>query len=443
MPPFLRRLWPSTLLARTTLLVVLGMALAQLLTYAAIRYERGQTLMNLMVSGVERDIASSVAILDRLPASERGDWLQRLERPNYVFSLQGTVDTAPPTSPALSRFVEVVATALRPFPVLAVGQLENMPETVRMQVRLSDGSSLYVLARRVPMPVADWVTWLLLVQWLVLAACAWAGMRLVTRPLKRLANAADQLGPDLQPSLVAESGPAEVAQAARAFNAMQRRIAGYLNERMQILAAISHDLQTPITRMRLRVDLLEGMPEADKFRHDLDAMRTLVQEGLGYAKTLQGSQEKLRRLDMDALVRSIVNDYADTGSPVTMAGECTVLITTRPQALRRIITNLVDNALKYGERADVRMRLEAAHLYIDVCDDGPGIPEAQLLAVLQPFYRVEGSRNRETGGSGLGLAIAHQLALSLTGELSLHNRPEGGLCARLKLPARTPAASPP
>ncbi len=442
MPSFLRRLWPSTLLARTTLLVVLGMALAQLLTYVAIRYERGQTLMNLMVSGVERDIASSVAILDRLPASEREDWLQRLERPNYTFSLQGVVDTASPASPALSRFVEVVATALRPFPVLAVGQLENLPETVRMQVRLGDGSSLYVLARRVPMPVSDWVTWLLLAQLLVLAACAWAGMRLVTRPLKRLAAAADQLGPDLQPSLVAESGPAEVAQAARAFNAMQRRIAGYLNERMQILAAISHDLQTPITRMRLRVDLLEGMPEADKFRHDLDAMRTLVQEGVGYAKTLQGSQEQLRRLDLDALVRSIANDYADTGSPVTMAGEVTVPVTTRPHALRRILTNLVDNALKYGERAELRVRLEQDHLYIDVCDTGPGIPEAQLLAVLQPFYRVEGSRNRETGGSGLGLAIAHQLALSLAGELRLHNRSEGGLCARLKLPAQTPIASP-
>lgn len=442
MPSFLRRLWPSTLLARTTLLVVLGMALAQLLTYVAIRYERGQTLMNLMVSGVERDIASSVAILDRLPASERADWLQRLERPNYTFALQGSVDTAPPTSPALSRFAEVVATALRPFPVLAVGQLENMPETVRMQVRLGDGSSLYVLARRVPMPVADWVTWLLLAQLLVLAACAGVGMRLVTRPLKRLATAADQLGPDLQPALVAESGPAEVAQAARAFNAMQRRIAGYLNERMQILAAISHDLQTPITRMRLRVDLLEGMPEADKFRHDLDAMRTLVQEGLGYAKTLQGSNETPRRLDLDALVRSTVNDYADTGSPVTLVGEAGVPVTTRPHALRRILTNLVDNALKYGGQAEVRLRLEPEHLCIDVCDSGPGIPEEQLLAVLQPFYRVEGSRNRETGGSGLGLAIAHQLALSLAGELSLYNRPEGGLCARLKLPAPTPIASP-
>ncbi|PZQ00201.1 MAG: two-component sensor histidine kinase [Variovorax paradoxus] len=433
MRAFLQRLWPTTLLARAMLLVVLGMALAQLLTYAAIRHERGQTLMNLMLSGVERDIASSVAILDRLPAQERAAWFPRLERPNYSFALEGSVDTPPPTAPALARFAEVVAQALQPFPVLAVGQI-GQSDAVRMQLRLSDGTALYVLARRVPMPVADWVTWLLLAQLLVLALCAWAGMRLVTRPLARLAQAADRLGPDLRPSPVAESGPAEVAQAARAFNAMQRRIAGTVQERMQILAAISHDLQTPITRMRLRVDLADDLPDADRFRDDLEAMRTLVHEGVSYAKTLQGSDEPMRRLDLDALLRSLVNDYADTGRPVTLTGEAGIAIATRPQALRRILTNLVDNALKYGERAEVGVRLQDGAVLVEVCDAGPGIPEDQLAAVLQPFYRLEASRNRETGGTGLGLAIAHQLALSLGGALALRNRPEGGLSAGLRLP---------
>lgn len=431
----MRRLLPSTLLARVTLLVVLGMAVAQLLTYWAIRHERGQALMSLMIRGIEQDIASSVAILDRLPAAERSAWFPRLERPNYTFSLDGVVDTPPPTSASLSSFADMLANALRPYPVLAVGQVRDRPDTVRMQVRLGDGSSLYVLARRVPMPVADWVTWLLVAQLVVLAFLAWLGIRLATRPLEQLAAAADRLGPDLQPSLVAEAGPIEVTRAARAFNAMQRRMAGYLNERMQILAAISHDLQTPITRMRLRVDLMEGIPEADKLRQDLDAMRALVREGVAYAKTLQGAEEQVRRLDLDALVRSIVNDYADTGSPVTVAGEAGAPVHTRPIALRRILTNLVDNALKYGGRAEVRVRRDDAHLHIDVCDDGPGIPEDQLTAVLQPFYRLEGSRSRETGGTGLGLAIAHQLALSLGGSLSLHNRPEGGLRASIVLPA--------
>ncbi|MEJ5128809.1 ATP-binding protein [Comamonas sp. MYb21] len=432
---FFQRLVPSTLLARVALLVVLGMGVAQLLTYMAIRHEREQALMRLMVSGVERDIASSVALIDRLPAGERQDWFPKLERPNYSFSLEGTVGSAAPTDPALARFAQVVADALQPFPVLAMGQLGDRPDAVRMQLRLSDGSPLYIVARRVPMPVSGWVTWLLAGQLLVLAGLAWLAVRLVTRPLERLATAADQLGPDLQPVVVAEAGPAEVVRAARAFNAMQQRIAGYLNERMQILAAISHDLQTPITRMRLRVDLMDDMPDADKFRQDLEAMRSLVHEGVNYAKTLQGSDEKVRRLDMDALLRSIVNDYADTGSPVTLDGAAGQPIHTRPHALRRILGNLIDNALKYGQRADVHLRLQAGHCYIDVCDTGPGIPEEQLTAVLQPFYRVEASRNRDTGGSGLGLAIAHQLALSLGGTLSLHNRPEGGLRASLQLPA--------
>ncbi len=435
MRSILQRLVPSTLLARVALLVVLGMGVAQLLTYMAIRHEREQALMRLMVSGVERDIASSVALIDRLPANERQDWFPKLERPNYSFSLEGTVGSAAPTDPALARFAQVVADALQPFPVLAMGQLGDRPDAVRMQLRLRDGSPLYIVARRVPMPVSGWVTWLLAGQLLVLAGLAWLAVRLVTRPLERLAAAADQLGPDLQPVVVAEAGPAEVVRAARAFNAMQQRIAGYLNERMQILAAISHDLQTPITRMRLRVDLMDDMPDADKFRQDLEAMRSLVQEGVNYAKTLQGSDEKVRRLDLDALLRSIVNDYADTGSPVTLDGAAGQPIHTRPHALRRILGNLIDNALKYGQRADVHLRLQAGHLCIDVFDAGPGIPEEQLTAVLQPFYRVEASRNRDTGGSGLGLAIAHQLSLSLGGTLRLHNRPEGGLRASLQLPA--------
>ncbi|MCS4292604.1 signal transduction histidine kinase [Comamonas sp. BIGb0152] len=435
MRSILQRLVPSTLLARVALLVMLGMGVAQLLTYMAIRHEREQALMRLMISGVERDIASSVALIDRLPAGERQDWFPKLERPNYSFSLEGTVGSAAPTDPALARFAQVVADALQPFPVLAMGQLGDRPDAVRMQLRLSDGSPLYIVARRVPMPVSGWVTWLLAGQLLVLAGLAWLAVRLVTRPLARLAAAADQLGPDLQPVVVAEAGPAEVVRAARAFNAMQQRIAGYLNERMQILAAISHDLQTPITRMRLRVDLMDDMPDADKFRQDLEAMRSLVHEGVNYAKTLQGSDEKVRRLDLDALLRSIVNDYADTGSPVTLEGAAGQPIRTRPHALRRILGNLIDNALKYGQRADVHLRLQAGHCYIDVCDTGPGIPEEQLAAVLQPFYRVEASRNRDTGGSGLGLAIAHQLSLSLGGTLRLHNRPEGGLRASLQLPA--------
>ncbi|MEJ8814475.1 ATP-binding protein [Variovorax ureilyticus] len=430
---------PRTLLARITLVVVAGMAIAQALTFMAIRYERGQAMQSLMISGVERDIASSIAVLDRVPAAERPEWLDRLERPNFRFALRGEVDTAPPETGPLREFVDVIATALKPYPVLAVGQVPSMREAVRMQVRLGDGSSVYLLARRVPMPVSEWVIWLLVAQLLVLGLCAWQAARLMTRPLKRMGDAADALGPDLRPAVVDENGPVEVARTARAFNAMQRRIAGYVQERIQILAAVSHDLQTPITRMRLRVDLMDDdLPERDKIRQDLDAMRDLVQEGVSYARTLQGSTEAERRVDVGALIRSIVNDYADTARPVTSTGDAGEPISSRPHALRRVVGNLVDNALKFGTKVEVRLsRIETAgggQLHIAVLDDGPGIPPDQLEAVLQPFYRVEGSRSRETGGTGLGLAIAHQLALSMGGQLVLSNRPEGGLQALLRLP---------
>ena len=447
-PAGVRRWLPRTLAARVTLMVVLAMALAQTLTFLAIRYERGQAMQALMLSGIERDIASSVAVLDRLPANERAAWLDRLERPNYRFALSGTVDTPPPTAPELRRFVDVIVNALQPHPVLAIGQLPAMRDAVRLQVGLSDGSSLYVQARRVPMPVSDWVLWLLVGQLVVLALAAGWAVRVVTRPLARLAAAADGLGPDLRPTLVDEQGPAEVARAARAFNAMQRRMAGYLDERVQILAAISHDLQTPITRMRLRLDLLDEQPEHDKFRDDLDAMHRLVKEGVGYARTLHGTGEAARPVDVSALVQSLVHDYADTGQPVRFAGGPTGPVSAQPHALRRVLGNLIDNGLKYGGGAvDVAIVREPGALRIAVRDVGPGIPPEHLAAVLQPFYRVEGSRSRDTGGTGLGLAIAQQLALSMGGALTLRNRGAAGgastgLEAELRLPL-PPADNPP
>ncbi|ARN20208.1 ATP-binding protein [Piscinibacter gummiphilus] len=430
----LSRLMPRTLFARVTLVIVVGLAVAQLLAFASIRHERGQALRELMMTGVELDIASSVAILNRLPAPERAGWLDRLARPNYRFVLEGWVDGEPPASPVLRGFTEAIENALRPYPVTRVAQVPSAHETVRMLVRLDDGSDLVVQARRVPMPVSDWVLWALALQLVVLAACGWAAVRLVTRPLADLASAADRLGPDLKRQVLAEQGPTEVARAAKAFNAMQQRIAGYMDERVEILAAISHDLQTPITRMRLRTELMDDEAARDKLQQDLDAMQALVKEGVTYARTLHGETEPARRLDLDALLDSMVGDYQDTGHPVTLEGRAGAPVTTRPQALRRVVGNLVDNALKYAGDAQVKVEVASDHVVISVIDHGPGIPPDQLDAVLKPFHRVEGSRNRDTGGTGLGLSIAHQLATAIGARLSLHNRPQGGLEVRVELP---------
>jgi signal transduction histidine kinase len=430
---------PRSLFARVTLIIVIGLAMAQALTFTAIQYERGIALRTLMMVGIERDIASSIMILDRVPAAERGDWLERLERRNYRFLLKGDVEGAAPRSETMIAFTSAITEALKPFQVEKVAQIPDQRENVWMRVRLSDGSTVIVDARRVGMPVSNWVMWLLFVQLAILALCAWAAVRLVTRPLAQLASAADTLGPDLKSRALEEQGPTEVAHAARAFNAMQRRIAGYMSERVEILAAISHDLQTPITRMRLRTELMDPSAEQQKFLHDLDQMHALVREGVTYARTLHGTAEPAARIDADALLETMVADYADAGQTVQLEGRIGAPILTRPNALRRILANLIDNALKFGDEVKVQLQAEGSdHLSIAVIDDGPGIPEEQLEHVLKPFYRVEGSRNRDTGGTGLGLAIAHQLAIAMGAELNLSNRSEGGLVARITLPLRAP-----
>ncbi|WP_431100057.1 ATP-binding protein [Roseateles noduli] len=439
-----RRFGPRTLFARVFWLMVLGIAIAQAMAYVAIRQERSMALRALMMSGVERDIATGVAVLDRLPAAERGAWLDRLERPNYRFALADEID---PQAGPVERtdfngpFVDALTQAMQPFRIERVVQLGA--RRYQLLVRLSDGSAVTVHARRVDMPVPEWVMWVLGAQLIVLAVCSWMVVRLVTRPLKTLASAADDLGPDLSPRLIPEEGPAEVAHAARAFNAMQQRIAGYTAERVEILAAISHDLQTPITRMRLRADLMNDEELRDKFRHDLNAMHLLVREGVTYARTLHGTSEVPARLDADALLASIVGDYEDAGEAVTLSGEAGAPIMAQPQALKRILVNLLDNALAFGGQAEIQVTRSAAQdptprLTIAVLDRGPGIPEDQLQAVFKPFHRLETSRNRDTGGTGLGLAIALQLATAMGGSLSLHNRTGGGLEARLTLPASLP-----
>ncbi|MDM0033634.1 ATP-binding protein [Variovorax sp. J22P271] len=436
----LGRLVPRTLFSRVTLIIVVGLAIAQLLTFASIRYERDMAMRELMMIGIERDIASSVALLDRLPAAERAGWLERLERRNYRFVLGGVAEGVDPTSRLSQQFATDIVDAIRPFQIIKVGQVTQPPEGLQIQVRLTDGASVVIHAMRVGMPMSRWVIWVLVIQLLVLAACAWFAVRLVTRPLADLAAAADDLGPDLKAQTLTEDGPTEVAHAARAFNAMQQRIGGYMSERVKILAAISHDLQTPITRMRLRTDLMDDAHDRDKFRQDLDEMNSLVREGVTYARTLHGATEPALRMDADALLESMVADYEDAGKRVQLEGRVGAPIVGRPNALRRIVMNLVDNALIFG--SDVRLRVQAGdgQLAIAVVDNGPGIPPDELDAVLKPFYRVESSRNRSTGGTGLGLAIAHQLAMAMGAELALRNRPEGGLEARLTLPTR-PAAS--
>jgi len=231
----------------------------------------------------------------------------------------------------------------------------------------------------------------------------------------------------------------EVRRAAVAFNWMQTRLRGLFAERTRILAAVSHDLQTPLTRLRLRAELMDDETLRDKMLADLAAMQALVEEGLAYAGSSAAPNEAAILTDLDALAASLVADYTDAGQPVSLAGLGGHPVRTRPRTLRRLLGNLVDNALKFGGSAELVLDSADGAEVIAVRDRGPGIPEAELDKVFEPFYRLESSRNRETGGTGLGLAIARQLADALGAELVLRNLADGGLEARVALPADMPA----
>jgi len=286
--------------------------------------------------------------------------------------------------------------------------------------------------------ISSWVLAALAFQLAILALFSWIAVRIATQPLARLALAADGLGADLRGPVLDEDGLKEVAHAAAAFNAMRRRIADHVAERVRFLAAISHDLQSPITRMRLRTDLLDDSTLKQKLQNDLTIMQALIEEGIDLARSAYGATETPIPTDVQALLESLVYDYADSGRPVGLVGRVETPVTTSPRTLRRTVINLVDNALKFAKDVEVTVRkLSPDEMFITVRDRGPGIPETEIEAVLMPFYRIQASRNRETGGAGLGLAIVQRLSVALSGKLRLANRPGGGLEVELTLPVKS------
>jgi signal transduction histidine kinase len=435
------RWWPRTLFARLTLVLFAGLVLAHALSFQLVAYERNQAGMSMMLGDLEQNLSSAVSLLERLPADERGKWLPFLARGNYRLQLDaGTSGPAPDTARA-RQVADSIASALGPQRRVSANLLPGTRDRLQVHLRLADGSPVTVDLALRGLPMSGWLPLVLLAQLALICMCTWLAVRLATRPLAQLANAADTLGPELAGARLPEDGPTEVAHAATAFNAMQDRIAASMSERMQILAAISHDLQTPITRMRLRVDMMEPDAQAAALQRNLQEMEALVREGIAYARTLHATAEVPIRIDPDALLDSLACDYLDAGQAVTLHGRVGSMLVTRPQALRRILANLTDNALKYAGAAELSVLAgPAGHVTILVQDRGSGIPDDQLEAVFQPFFRLESSRNRDSGGTGLGLAIARQLANAMNATLSLHNRAGGGLEARLTLPADTSAS---
>ncbi|HPE81282.1 MAG TPA: ATP-binding protein [Gammaproteobacteria bacterium] len=289
-----------------------------------------------------------------------------------------------------------------------------------------------------PEELSDW-PWDLLAALVVLllavVVVSFVAVRWMTRPLSQLAVAADELGKDIQRVPLEEKGPTEVRRAARAFNTMQARLSRFVEERTRILAAISHDLKTPITRMRLRLEKVSDNAVRDKLERDLSEMQILVQGSLDFMRGM-ALREKTQKLDINALLESLRDDAQDMGQSVSIRGTAAVPYLGKPLALKRCFVNLIENAIRYGREAEIEVRDSEAELQIVITDKGPGLPDDTLEKVFEPFYRIEASRNPKTGGTGLGLSIARNIARGHGGELRLENSAEDGegLRAVLTLP---------
>jgi signal transduction histidine kinase len=268
---------------------------------------------------------------------------------------------------------------------------------------------------------------------LCIAVLAYFVTRMAVRPMKQLAQAAKDLGNDINRAPLEVTGASEIRQASAAFNAMQARIRQYIGQRTEMLAAITHDLQTPLTRMRLRLEKVGDQDLQQKLIGDLSAMQQMIREGLDLARSMDNSGT-MQKLDLDSLLDSVCADAIDAGQPVALQGKAGMALLGRPLDVQRCLVNLIDNAVKYGQKAHVTVERLAGAARIRIRDEGPGIPHDQLTRVFEPFYRLESSRSRSSGGTGLGLAIARNIAEQHGATLSLANGDAGGLEAVLTLP---------
>ncbi|GAC18490.1 sensor histidine kinase [Paraglaciecola arctica] len=280
----------------------------------------------------------------------------------------------------------------------------------------------------------DSVIFYILLEGVVALILAWYLIQKTVAPIEKLANAANHIGMDINNPPLDESGAKEISMAAKAFNTMQERLANLLNSQSEMLAAISHDLRSAVTRLQLRSDLLENEHERIGMLKVVTDMRQMIQSVLDFLRG-QNPNEAMRSVNINALVESLCSDLADEGLPVSYQydGSSTNL-TCRPTEIRRCLQNIIDNAIKYADAAQVSISTNNDYASIAIIDNGTGIPQEQLESVLRPFYRLEQSRNGDTGGIGLGLSIAEAIVKSHGGTLTLTNHHSGGLKVEIQLP---------
>ncbi|MBS1208174.1 MAG: periplasmic sensor signal transduction histidine kinase [Proteobacteria bacterium] len=435
------RQFSSSLFARVAVILLLGLLASQLTSIwlqsderaAAVSQARGQNFVG--------RIAEAIRLLESVDPGRRSATLAALQSPELQVLAISESEVSPVVPHGqIQTMIRASLGSERDIRSNAGGggMQQRMSPVRSFDIRLRDGQWIRVTAsvESAAPALPNKLIVQLLATLAIIIAVVMIAVRQVSEPLKQLARAADSFGQDLDAPPLRESGSAETRRAAQAFNRMQARIKRLMDDRARALAAVSHDLRTPLTRMRLRAELVDDEKLREQMVADLDAMAVMIDATLDYMRGLRDS-EAPRRIDMNALLQSLAEDAGVLGRNIRIEGAAGSPYPGRLSGLRRALQNLIDNAVKYGQGAQIRIRDDASALRIAVEDEGPGIPPDELERVTEPYYRPDASRSRETGGVGLGLSIVKDIVLMHGGELLLANRPGGGFSATMVLP-RTP-----
>ena len=455
-------LLPRTLYGRLVVILVTGMLAAQVLT-SSIWYDvRHSQVLEIPTRLIASRLADIVRVA-RTDPQRTELLLQSLSTADFKLELGNAPSPVQPsltpqdqaTESLLRSLIDEKSASKTPLRLLNLTLLDNQGHKAgidtlfgsspaagqfTLELRLADGRWLHVQAREdqgwtslAPADVMlDYFLRIYLLRIIVVVIIVLLAVRLAIRPLNQLAQAAQALGQDIRRSPLTVKGPVEVQRAARAFNLMQQRLLASLAERTRFLAAVSHDLRSPITRLRLRTEMLDDEPLKQRFRKDLTDMEGLVSTTLEFVSSGEINEPR-QNIDINALLQSLQADLEDIGEHITLNGHASRPVSGYARSLKRCMQNLLENAVRYARDVQVIVDEQPDTLTITVRDSGPGIAPELLTQVLEPFYRVESSRNSNGGGYGLGLSIAQTVATAHGGTLKLHNRPEGGLDVVLRL----------
>lgn len=464
-------LWPRKLVSQMVILVILALVLAQGISLWIVTGAYRTAMADNSERHIVRQFASAVVLMEQTPPELHRNIIRAWRRPGMSYSLSETLpaelNRAVLTAPeqrmqqALVRWLGAEYEGR----VQVLLELDERRMTRRDELPPGETDGRSSRQRPPPLPVSQMMLavqlndqrWLVsqmaapdvtpLIAWhtatyvavgsiLVLLVVFWQ-LRRITRPLSRLAAAANDLGRGKEVAPLREEGPQDVRDTLIAFNRMNDRLQRFVSDRTRMLAALSHDLRTPMTSMRLRLELMPTSDERDKLLASLDEMQQMSEASLDFVRQ-SGDVEPTRPVDVTALLDSLCEDLCDLGMPVSFAEADKQVLDVRPVSLKRALRNIIENAVKYGGGAEVSVQRRDNNLVVEVSDQGPGIPEAMLTSVFEPFVRVEESRSRNTGGMGLGLSIARQIIAGHGGEIRLHNRSGGatGLTVEIILPRK-------